>query len=251
MDDTFIQAWKEVYDGNVPQQHLRSHIAQFILKYLPYCFIRRAADLIPVTADDLAATIHHISPSASGYDNVAPIDLQLLSHLCLICLAELLNVLVSGPLWPSQLLHAKGALLPKDPDRPFEPLAYRVLMVISSTHRSWAASRHRQLEPWISRWRLSTMFSGIPGVGAQDAWYDVALQIEHAHAQGQTVVGGAVDIHKCLDQLVRPLLYWLQLLGGFPSKLLIAYANRIEAMQIHFSFAKHIGRGHTRPSGIP
>ena len=95
------------------------------------------------------------------------------------------------------------------------------------------------------------MYSGLPGVGAQDAWYDMAMQIENAQFQQHNVTGGAVDMHKCFDQVVRPLLYWLLLLGGFRPAILTAYANHLEALHIHFSFASHIGEGHTHPCGNP
>ena len=124
-------------------------------------------------------------------------------------------------------------------------------MITSSFYRCWAATRLRHLESWISLWRLDTLYSGLPGVGAQDAWFDMAMQVEHAQVHQKGVAGGAVDVHKCFDQVVRPLLYWLLLLGGLPPAILTAYTNHIEALQIHFSFASHIGQGHRHPCGIP
>ena len=251
MDQTFISAWEQIYKGNVAQQSVGSHIASFLHRYLPFCFVHSFVELSPITAQDLADTIAAITPSASGFDNIAPIDLKLLSPHCLSCLAQLLNTVEAGAPWPAQLLHAKGALLPKDTSQPFNPLAYRVLMVMSSCYRCWAATRLRHLGGWINLWRLDSMYSGLPGVGAQDAWYDMAMQVENADIRRDGATGGAVDIHKCFDQIIRPLLYWLLLLGGFPPQLLVAYANHLEALQIHFSFASHIGQGHTHPCGIP
>jgi hypothetical protein len=50
------------------------------------------------------------------------------------------------------------------------------------------------------------MFAGVPNVGAEDAWYITALEMEHAQLSGIPASGGSADIHKCFDQLSRPLL---------------------------------------------
>ena len=51
------------------------------------------------------------------------------------------------------------------------------------------------------------MYGGVKGVGAAEAWYLTAVEVETAQFNDQAVVGGALDLFKCLDQIVRFLPY--------------------------------------------
>ena len=44
--------------------------------------------------------------------------------------AMILNLIEDGAPWPNTRLHAKGTLLGKDPLAPYDPLAYRILMLL-------------------------------------------------------------------------------------------------------------------------
>eukprot|EP00973_Karenia_brevis_P014276 1944423-Karenia_brevis.AAC.1 len=78
-------------------------------------------------------------------------------------------------------------------------------------------------------WRLDTMHAGVPGSGADDAWYHTSLLLEDCYIQDEAAIGGSVDIFKCFDQIVRLL----------------------EQARIYFSFAGHIGTPHRHRCGIP
>ena len=74
---------------------------------------------------------------------------------------------------------------------------------------------------------------------------------EHAHAKGQDVTGAAADIHKCFDQIVRPLLYHLALIAGIPRRILFAYATFMELVLVQNSVAGGLGKLYRRKCGIP
>eukprot|EP00973_Karenia_brevis_P079454 11026456-Karenia_brevis.AAC.1 len=60
------------------------------------------------------------------------------------------------------------------------------------------------------------MHAGVPGSGADDAWYHTALILEDCYIQDDAAIGGSVDIFKCFDQIVRLLVYVILLISGFP-----------------------------------
>eukprot|EP00973_Karenia_brevis_P065461 9095735-Karenia_brevis.AAC.1 len=191
------------------------------------------------------------SHSDAGMDNLSPADFKLLSEAVFNKLAQLLQMIEDGAEWPEALLHGKAVLGLKDPEDRFNPLAYRILLILPNLYRKWAATRLTQLEPWIRRWQLPTMHAGVPGSGAEDAWYMTGVHIEHSRVHNKHVIGGTLDIYKCFDQIVRPLLYFQLRMGGFPRKLLNAYIAYHEHVELHFVFASHIGEGHTHECGIP
>eukprot|EP00973_Karenia_brevis_P093384 12417085-Karenia_brevis.AAC.1 len=107
------------------------------------------------------------------------------------------------------------------------------------------------LRPWINSWKLDCMFGGMEGVGADDAWYTTALDKEFCVLSGKPFIGGSVDLFKCFDQIVRPLLYAVLLLAGIPFQILIPYVNFIENILIYNSVAGSLGSPHTHHCGIP
>ena len=103
-------------------------------------------------------------------DNFSPADFKHLSDLTYDWLAHLLNVVESGADWPKDLKCAKAAYLSKDPDKIDDPLEYRVLLILPTLYRRWASARLNDLKPWIRLWQLHSMYAGVEGFGAEDAW---------------------------------------------------------------------------------
>ena len=64
-------------------------------------------------------------------------------------------------------------------------------------------------------------------------------------------MGGALDLFKCFDQVLRPLLYAVLRLAGLPEPVLMAYINYQEQIVIYNSFNGTIGKPHRHPAGIP
>ena len=56
-------------------------------------------------------------------------------------LAELMNKVENGAPWPQGTLHAKASFLPKDPASLADPMAYRILLILPTLYRHWAATR--------------------------------------------------------------------------------------------------------------
>eukprot|EP00973_Karenia_brevis_P091108 12405877-Karenia_brevis.AAC.1 len=88
------------------------------------------------------------------------------------------------------------------------------------------------------------MFGGLQGVGAEDAWYATALDIEHSILYEVPVAGGVVDLFKCFDQIIRGLLYSILMIAGLPPQILSAYMHFQEHAHIHINVAGSLGKGH-------
>ena len=53
---------------------------------------------------------------------------------------------------------------------------------------------------------MPEMCAGAGNEGAQDAWWDAALDFEQATIGNEAFTGGTVDLYKCVAQVARPLL---------------------------------------------
>ena len=72
------------------------------------------------------------------------------------------------------------------------------------------------------------MYAGIAGMSAEETWHSTAILLERARLQGQPGTGASVDIHKCLDQLVREHVYHVLEEAGCPEPFLVAYKSFLE-----------------------
>ena len=99
-----------------------------------------------------------------------------------------------GGAWPAALQQATSAFLSKDANNTMDPLAYRVLSLLPVLYRRWSAVRLRHLSNWIEEWRLPELFAGIQGVGATDATWQEALEVELATAEGRQHGGAGIDL---------------------------------------------------------
>ena len=69
--------------------------------------------------------------------------------------------------------------------------------------------------------------------------------------QGESFTAGSVDLMKCFDQLLRPLLFALLWRCNFPRPLRTAYQAFLDNLVIHNVVCGHIGEPHRHPCGIP
>lgn len=130
-------------------------------------------------------------------------------------------------------------------------MAYRVLLILPTLYRKWAATRLQDLYPWVGTWANEFMYAGIPGLGASDGWYQTAITLEHAQLKSNPFAGGAVDIHKCFNQIYRGLLYAIAAIAGIPARVLHAYRTYHEHVQAYNSIAGALGQPYTKPASIP
>eukprot|EP00973_Karenia_brevis_P003732 515577-Karenia_brevis.AAC.1 len=178
-------------------------------------------------------------------------EFKLFSDLVFLWLSKLLTLVEKGHPWPNQLLHHRSALLLKDPESPTFALSYRILKIMPILYRRWAATRLADLGPWIDSWAEDSMFAGVPGRSAEDAWYITSLEAEHAQVTTSDFLGGALDLYKCFDQVIRMLLYVVLLLAGLPHCVLSAYINYHENAFSYFVFNGMYGKAHRFVCGIP
>ena len=88
-------------------------------------------------------------------------------------------------------------------------------------------------------------------MGASDASYATAILLEFAQLVGEDVSGGAADIHKCFDQIVRPLVYAILEEAGMPGCIPKAYQNFFENMVCRNTLAGTIGQPYNKHTSIP
>ena len=86
---------------------------------------------------------------------------------------------------------------------------------------------------------------------AADGWYQTAITIEHCQVTATPFTGGAADIHKCVDQIQRSLLYEVATEAGIPNRLLTAYSAYHENLKAYNAVAGALGQPYTKPSSIP
>ena len=137
-------------------------------------------------------------------------------------MADLYNLIEQGAPWPDATKHARAAYLAKDPERADDPLAYRVLMILSTFYRKYMTLRNRDMQSWMDDWILPEMFA-VGSNGAEDAWDELSADIEDWDVNNIEYAGGTVDIAKCFDQIIRELVYSLAAIGGMPPQVLDAY----------------------------
>ena len=79
------------------------------------------------------------------------------------------------------------------------------------------------------------MFAGVQGRGAQDAWYMTAVDMETAFVvHNHSLTGGAADIHKCFDQIMRPVVHKVAEAAGIGTTDGVGEKPTEEIFEAHF-----------------
>merc|ERR1711893_78264 len=100
-------------------------------------------------------------------------------------------------------------------------------------YRLWASIRAKNLTDWIGTWADEAMFAGVPGAGAEEGWYLTQLDLELKQATGADITAGSIDVYKCFDQVVRPLVVTLARVAGMPTQVLATYEACLEELIVH------------------
>ena len=124
-------------------------------------------------------------------------------------------------------------------------------MILPITYRLWAKARLDDLGPWIDLWKTPETFAGTDSNGAEDACYLTTLAFEEAALKGEDVTGGAANIFKRFDQILRDLLVQLLAIGGMPKGITSAYARYMDGLMVRNAVANSIGAPYQLPTGIP
>ena len=128
-------------------------------------------------------------------------------------------------------------------------MLYRVLLILPVLYRKWASLRLQDLAPWISKWELDQLFT--ISVGADEAWYTMAVKVELSRLEQTALIGGSADLQKAFDEIQWGLLYKLLEIGGFPKGILDAYKRFQESLAVHNTIGSHLGVPHFRKCSIP
>ena len=89
-------------------------------------------------------------------------------------LAKLLQLIEGGANWPQPTTWGKAFFLTKTEEPSTDPMDYRILLILSRLYRRWASMRLRRLHAWIGIRELPEMYAGVPGRGAELAWWHLS-----------------------------------------------------------------------------
>ena len=137
----------------------------------------------------------------------------------------ILNMVESGHAWPADSNYVRLAPMHRPGEDPLSPCSYRLISILPVLYRIWAKKHYGHLAPWLQRWIPDEMYSCMKGRGAAEAALCRSVIIEAALMRGKDVTGGASDIAKAYDLLVRELTYELAILAGMPSGMMTALYN--------------------------
>ena len=161
-------------------------------------------ELDDITEEDVQEEIRMLKETAGGMDQWTPADLKMLPKTACRRLAQMFNAIEKGAKWPQEQTSARAAFMAKEEGIDLDPQSYRVLLMLPATYRLYAKIRLKHIQPWIAEWVAPEIFAGVEGQGAADAAYETAVRMELARMEGDCCTGGAADIYKCFDQIVRP-----------------------------------------------
>ena len=250
VDSIIRRAYDHIYKGNVTD--LKEHAKDFVSKYSYALFKRDEFDIDDITGDELHMACTTGPFTAGSMDGISPRDLSILPLQMFSLLALLLNTIEKGADWPKGMLHGKANFLHKDPDKPKnDPMEVRALLILSTVYRYWGKTRLRTLAPWIDEWKLDAIFAGVPGQGAQDAWYLMAMTFELNLLIGKIITGGAVDIKKAFDQINRILVALILRLAGMPTRIIDTYMRFHDNLRVYNGIAGGFGIGYYKICSIP
>eukprot|EP00969_Alexandrium_andersonii_P370575 15477569-Alexandrium_andersonii.AAC.1 len=95
------------------------------------------------------------------------------------------------------------------------------------------------------------MYAGVKGKGATRPYWATSLELGRLDMCGVEWALGCVDVFKCFDQVVRPLLAHLLYIGGFPVDILSAYMRFHESVAYRNSLCGGLGEAYTKACSIP
>ena len=134
-------------------------------------------------------------------------------------------------------------------NHPLAPLDYSILFIF--VYLRYCMVRLINLRPWVLKWQMPEMFAGVPGVGAEDAWWLTSILLEHCRLHQCIFSGMCADIMKCFDQIVKPLLKTIPIAAGMPSKVVNAYMKFHEQVYIYNQLAGGLDKPYRKRCSIP
>ena len=177
VDATIRNDWGRIYKGNVKDVH--ESAVSFVRKYAKFLFRDSEFDIPPLSMQDIKDECQNCSKSSHGPDGLEPAEMALFSDDVYDAIAKLLNIIENGATWPEGIVKARAAFLEKDHTKRGEPAAQRVLLMCPALYRRWAGARLTTLQAWVRKWAHEAIFAGALPKEADDAWMELAIEIEH------------------------------------------------------------------------
>ena len=146
-------------------------VENFSKKYEEYIYTANEHTIHDICWQDLKRECRKKTGAAGGLDGWTKADLYWTSDLGYQWLAEWYKAIEATRTWPEEITKARAVFLAKDLSDAGNPMAYRILKITSALYRLWASVRIQNLEGWILKWADYAMLAGVPGAGAEEAWY--------------------------------------------------------------------------------
>ena len=176
--------------------------------------------LPPITTDAILKLLSQLKPSSPGADAWRIEELQSLGPKSIDFLVQLYNLVEQIGKWPQNLLEVLVASLQKNSGE--TPLDIRPISLTSHIYRLWAKLRWQHLQEWHMSWCPVELKGGIPGRETTDAYFQVALEIEHANFSNHPIFGILFDYQKCFDNVAWTIERGLLRDMGLPMTILNA-----------------------------
>ena len=216
--------------------------------FFPHC---EPFHLDPVTPHRLKASLQKMSKfSASGLDHWSVRALQSLPFPLIDKLCDLFHIIEQSSIWPSSFTVGFLCFIPKQ-DSDSSPSSLRPLSILSVLYRAWASCRLADLMRWQESWCHSSQFGFRSLHDCLDAWYPLALKVEHALLSGEPLCGAFLDYEKAFDllplhEIILPLAAHL----GLPHFLVRCLSNLYSRLNRFLKHPKGFGSCLTANRGI-
>ena len=177
-----------------------------------------AADLPPLDPAGLRDIAQHIpSAKAGGLDGWRVAELKALPLPHWRLLGQLLELCERVGDWPAGFKQAAVSLLPKEGET--DVAALRPVTILPLPYRIWAVARR----PAVKHWEGADGADGAeePGVGADQAAWQLAAEAETQRLQGRAMAGIFLDCSKCYDRVSHVQLDDAARRLRFPDPLLV------------------------------
>ena len=116
--------------------------------------------------------------------------------------------------WTRSAAHARVVYLENEGAAIGQAMSYRPLAITAPIYRCWADMRLFTMNEWICSWGLPDMHTGVPELGAVDAWHKALTEIEELKLNGTPFCAGVAGLAKFFDQSRRGVVYTMAAAAG-------------------------------------
>ena len=221
--------------------------------------LRYAVNLLPqlpqiqteITMPELQWALGSLqSKKARGMDGFSNLELKQMPEDLRPSLLALLNKFTKDKRWPTELCHARMALLYKT-DEVGDISMTRPITILASVYRLWAKLATKKMLAHIQAHLPKTLYGSVPGRCKMDMIGVVQTKIEKALPQGQDLCGISLDFSKAYNTLPRDILAKINQRLGM-GEFWSPYHNFLGKLQRrHFTSAGSWGEAIYSSVGVP